>query len=296
VRAVQSSVRQLSVSTVSTMMTFMVIGIALALPMSLYVLLNNVRGMTNELRETTRITLYTERNIQRVRVDNLLRILRNDADIEKIQYVSPEEGLKSFQEQFQLNDVIDELKENPLPGVVVIQPAKRIQTVLQSDQLVDRLKRLPLVKDVQLDMAWLQRLNAMISFGYRIISLLIFFFAFTVLSVIGNTIRLMTQNNRDEIIIVKLMGGKNDFVRRPFLYSGMIYGLMGSIVAWFLVDSMIWCLQGPLGHLMKLYGNAFELKGLDLQSTLLLLMGGILLGYFGSWLAVGHHIKSVEPE
>lgn len=294
VQAFKASIHQLGLSFSSTIMTFVVVGIALALPMGLYVLLKNVQVVVTGLHATTQMTLYLDKRVKKGQADDLLRVLKNDINIIHTQYISPEEGLKTFQGQF--GNVVNKLGTNPLPGAVIVQPGHRIRTMTQANELLGRLKKLPSVTDAQLDMDWLQRLNGIIALGQRLIHVLMLFFAFAVLLVVGNTIRLMTQNYHDEIMVIKLLGGENNFIRRPFLYSGVIYGLMGGITAWLLVNGIVRCLQRPLEHLMNLYHSSFTLSGLSFQSTLCLLIGGTLLGYLGSWLAVGQHIKAIEPE
>ena len=163
IQAIRISVNQLSVSLFSTIITFAVIGIALALPMNLYVLLENIQTVTAKLHTTTQITLYLEKNIQPIQLNNTMRLLKNDIDIAQAQYISPEEGLKTFQKQLHTDHIIEEFKENPLPGVIIVQPIQQNQTTLKVNQLLDRLKRLPFVNDAQLDTIWLQRLNTIIT-------------------------------------------------------------------------------------------------------------------------------------
>lgn len=291
IRAIRMSIHQLSASLSTTIITFLIIGITLALPMGLYVLLKNVQQISLGLNHTSQISLYLNMDVSQNSIHELQTILKNDQSIESSKYISPEEGLKSFQNAAGFNNLLSDLKKNPLPGVIVIQPAKSIQTLDEANQLMTRLKTLPNVKNVQLDMAWLQRLNAIVEFVHRILNAVMILFAFAVLLIVFNTIRSATQNHRDEIAVVKFLGGTNRFIYRPFLYSGLIYGLIGSIIAWFLIDTIILWLQAPVTTLVKLYDSPFQLQGLNLHTTLLLLLGGALLGYIGSWYAVKQHIQ-----
>ncbi len=116
-----------------------------------------------------------------------------------------------------------------------------------------------------------------------------------VLLIIGNTIRLEIQNRHAEIEITKLIGATNGFIRRPFLYTGLWYGLFGGIIAWLLVAISILLISGPVAQLAMLYQSAFDLSSLDITTTLLLLSGSAGLGLLGSWIAVGRHLSEIEP-
>lgn len=295
IKAIKTSFGQLSLSSLTSIMTFAVIGIALALPMGLYVLLKNVQTATSGLHHTAQISIYLDIGIHKDQIDNLQRLLRVDNDIAQVQYIPPDIGLKNFQKQFGFDKILSEFKENPLPGVIVIQPEANIRTSLQINQLVARLKRLPQINQVQSDRDWLERLNAIIMLGHHIIYALWILFMLAVLLIVGHTIRLTTQNHHDEIVVTKLLGATDRFIRRPFLYSGIIYGISGAIIAWLLVDSTLWWLQNSITRLSELYGSNFQPMGLDIKSTLFLLAGGAILGYLGSWLAVARHISMIEP-
>lgn len=291
-QALRISINQLSLSLVATLMTFAVIGIALALPFGLYTLLQNVQTINHNLHESAQITLYLDANTSQSSIDNLIRVLQSDQDVTNVTYISPAQGLQEFQKDSGFNNVMVGLNTNPLPAVLVIQPSPSTQTNLQIQQLLARLKQLPNITNAQLDMYWLQRFNAILLLLHRILFAVILLFAIGVLLIIGNTIRLTTQQHRDEIYVIKLLGGSDRFVRRPFLYAGIIYGLTGSIIAWLLVDfSMAW-LQAPVTRLAALYSTNFELHGLNVATTLTLLIGGCLLGLIGSWFAVRQHIQN----
>ena len=119
--------------------------------------------------------------------------------------------------------------------------------------------------------------------------------ALAVLLMIGNTIRLEIQNRREEILVTKLIGATNGFVRRPFLYCGLWYGVLGAIIAWLLVETGFWLLSAPVSNLAGLYQSDFHLETLPLQLLWVLVMGGMCLGLLGSWLAVGRHLNAIEP-
>ena len=144
-------------------------------------------------------------------------------------------------------------------------------------------------------MAWLQRLHSINETGERGIRILAFLLSLSVMLVIGNTIRLAILNRQAEIRVIKLVGGTNAFVRRPFLYTGFWYGVLGGIVAWFTLLAALLTLSGPVDHLAELYGSQFSLDWLAGQMFLALPLFGMLLGVLGAWLAVGRHLNEIEP-
>lgn len=283
-QALRNSLRQLSTSPLATLMTFAVIGIALALPFGLYTVLQNLQGVSTSLHDSAQISVYLNDSISSSSRQNLMRILQSDQAIQSVRYISPDEGLAAFTTDLNLKEALAGLKTNPLPAVIVIQPG--VHTDIDIQALLARVKQLPDIQNAQLDMQWLQRFNAILLILHRALYAIALLFALGVLLIIGNTIRLTTERHRDTIEVLQLVGGTEAFIRRPFLYSGIIYGLSGSIIAWLLVDfAMIW-LQPPVSQLASLYETEYTLQGLTLPATLVLLIGGAFLGYLGSRLAV----------
>jgi cell division transport system permease protein len=295
-QALMTSLGQLSRSPWATLLTFTVIGIALALPMGFSVILKNIQVVSGGLHDTGQISLYLKVNTPQATVNQAIKALKRDQSVAHVKYISPQEGLAEFSKQAGYTDVLKGLPKNPVPGVIVVQPSPTVKHGWQARQLFDRIKHLPGVGNAQLDMQWLQRLKAIVSIGHRATALLFILFAFAVLLLIGNTIRLTTQHYRDEIRIIKFVGGTDHFIRRPFLYSGIIYGFAGAIIAWFIVDIALYFLQNPISALASLYGNHYQIVGLGIGSTLTLLIGGAFLGFLGSWLAVTPYLRQVDSK
>jgi len=296
IQAFRISLSHLSVSMLASIMTFLVLGIALALPMGLKVMLQNMSVVTSNLNASAQISIYLKRNISSRTLNSLRQKLSSDTSIAHFYYVSPKKGLKEFQQNMGENQLLSQFKENPLPGLFVITPKTQVKDSFQLAKLMDRFNRLSGVDKAQLDMIWLQRLNAMLSLAHQFLFAIMLIFAIGVILVIGNTIRLTTQNHKEEILVIKLIGGSNSFIRRPFLYDGIIFGFVGAIMAWLMIDFTLWWLQGPVSKLATLYHSHFELSGMGLKTTFYLIIAGILLGYVGSWSAVSKHINEIEPE
>ena len=187
------------------------------------------------------------------------------------------------------------LDDNPFPHVVLIKPVFNDINKSKAKNLVNELRAMHEIESIQYDNKWLKRLVHIVDIVKLVIFILSVLLAIAVLLIIGNTIRLSIYSRRHEIEIKKLFGGTDSFIQRPFLYSGLWYGVFGSTIAWVLVSISLQILSEPIRNLSELYPNNFELIGLGYTHTAYLFSIGILLGVFGSWLSVKRHLYSIEP-
>lgn len=289
------SLGQLSRTPAASAMTVLVIGIALALPAGLYVLLKNVEQVSSQWDDASQISLFLQHKTPDNRGKQLAEQLLSWPDINAVHYQSASDSLAEFRQLSGLNALLDTLPSNPLPPVIIIQPklAPSESEALQS--LVDRLQNMQEVDLAKLDMAWLQRLRTINETGERGISILTVLLSLSVLLVIGNTIRLAILNRQTEIRVIKLVGGTNAFVRRPFLYTGFWYGLLGGAIAWVTLLLTLVFINGPVNRLAALYDSHFTLNWLSGQMFIALPLFGLMLGVLGAWLAVGRHLNDIEP-
>ena len=216
-------------------------------------------------------------------------------DVAATRLVSRQEALQEFQQLSGFGDVLRNLDDNPLPNLILVTPAAQRLDGEQAALLQAHLQQEAGVARAVLDMAWVQRLNALMHLSRRLVMVLAAILALGVLLVIGNTIRLAIENRRDEIVVVKLVGGSDAFVRRPFLYTGLWYGLGGASLSWIIVSAALWGLRGPLSALALLYQSDFHLQGLGTTAGLQLLLLGGALGLLGAWLAVARHLSAIQP-
>ncbi len=289
------SLGQLSRTPFSTLMTSLVIGIALALPAGLYTLLSNAQQLSGGWESSAQISVFLKQNIRPEQALRLKKEIEAWPGVQTVNYVSRKQALKEFQALSGFGAALKALNHNPLPSVLIVRPVLNGNDEQQAQQLLTRLQQLHQTDRAQLDMQWIRRLYAIMNIieqGVLILSLLL---ALAVLLVVGNTIRLAIQNRRQEIVVMKLIGGTDAFIRRPFLYTGFWYGLFGGIIAWLLVSISLLIISEPVQQLTLLYQNQFQLQGLSLPTTMMLLLISILLGLGGSWLAVGRHLRDIEP-
>ncbi|MCK4865865.1 MAG: permease-like cell division protein FtsX [Gammaproteobacteria bacterium] len=291
------SLGQLSRVPISTLMTCMVIGIALALPMGLHTLLKNAQQLSGGWESTAQISVFLKKKITASQAQKIQSDIQHWPDVISVHYISRERALKEFQALSGFGDALKALNTNPLPSVLIVKPKLSSSKNEQAtQQLLNKLRNLKQTDKAQLDMQWVRRLYAIMNIVERGVLILGFLLALAVLLVVGNTIRLAIQNRRKEIVVMKLIGGTDAFIRRPFLYTGFWYGLFGGIIAWMLVSFTILSISTPIEKLTTLYQNQFELSGMSFLTTLSLLCISILLGLVGSWFAVGRHLREIEPE
>jgi cell division transport system permease protein len=288
-----SSYRQIIHTPLSSVMTTTVIGIALALPAGLYVLLDNVQNISGEWGGVAQISLFLKQDVNERQVHNLADKLLNNSEIASVQVIMPDEALAEYKKLSGFGEALTALETNPLPVVLVIQATNNDTNT--TENLLEYLSKLPQVDIAQFDMLWLKRLFAIVKIVQRGVLLLAILLCLAVLLVIGNTIRLAIDNRHDEIEIIKLVGGTDAFIRRPFLYTGFWYGLLGSLIAWLLIQLSFWLLQSPVQQLTALYYSDFEMITLNFSSSLTLMISGSSLGFLGAWLAVGKHLKQIQP-
>jgi cell division transport system permease protein len=295
-RAALETLDRLIDSPLGTLMTVGAIAIALALPATLFVALQNIERLGGSWDQSAAVSLFLAEDVTDEEAAEMASLIGARADIVQVELISKEAGLAEFREYSGLGAALDHLSENPLPAVLSIHPAPEIRTRAQTQALLAALEALPGADFARLDTQWAQRFHAIVAL-LRTVSLLIgCVLGLTVLLVVGNTIRLEIENRRGEVQIMDLVGATRGFIRRPFLYSGAWYGLLGGIGAWLMVGAAVLWLQEPVGHLADLYHTQFDLSGLDLRASAALLAAGVLMGTLGSWIAVGRHLSHVEPD
>lgn len=291
----KSSLTRLLKTPLSSLMTWLVIAIALSLPCALFIAINNLSVVSNGWDGSAQISLYLKQNISEQQTEQVIKKVSARSDVDKVTYVSPEAALEEFQRLSGFGKVLDHLDNNPLPGVLVVTPVEDDSTPEQFSGTYKQLKAMPQVDRAVVDMQWVHRLYALMSVIKRMGYVLAVLLSLGVLLVIGNTIRLAIENRREEILVVKLVGGADAFVRRPFLYTGFWYGFGGGLLALFIIAaSMLW-LSAPAKALAASYESNFELLGLSFTQSVFLLSIACALGLLGAWVSVARHLGEIEP-
>jgi len=289
------SLGQLARTPVATFLTVAVIGITLALPAGLYVAIENLQRLASGWEDNGQISLFLKQDVPGAAIEKLADKIRRMPAVSWVDYVSREAALSEFKRLSGFGEALNALDRNPLPAVLVVHPAASHAHPDKLQALLKDLRRFNEVDIAQIDLDWVRRLHAMLELARQSVLILAAGLAIAVLLIIGNTIRLAVLNRRDEIEITKLIGGTNAFIRRPFLYTGTLQGLLGALLAWLLVGLGLLLLTDPIDNLAGLYGSRFEAENLGILATLALIGAGGLLGWLGSRLAVGRHLRAIEP-
>ena len=277
----------------TTIMTVAVIGITLSLPGGFYLFLKNIDAISGDFRSSTQISLYLNLRTTEKQARALEGDIANMDDVTATRFISRETSLEEFRRDSGFGKSIDTLSSNPLPHTIVVEPADADTFTVRN--LQNRLQAMPEVEIAKLDTEWLERLYTIIEIAKRSVAIITILFAFAVLLIIGNTIRLDIQNRYQEIIVTKLIGATDAFIRRPFLYGGVWYGLLGGITSWLIVEIGYLAISGPLARLNLLYKSEMNLITFSFQDFVVLIVASTLLGLTGSWIAVARHLNQIEP-
>jgi cell division transport system permease protein len=279
----------------ATLMTMGVVAVALALPLLLNLFLTNVRSATGNWNDAFDLSVYMDKRASGARVTSLAKQLRLRGDVAAVRIITADQAMAEFRDDSGFGKALDALNDNPLPDTLVITPTLMASTPQGTDALKGAIAAMADVHTVQLDTDWVKRLHAMLDILRRVVVLTGGLLGAGVVLIVGNTIRLDILNRRAEIEVMKLVGASDSFARRPFLYSGIWYGLGGGLLALILVAIAAAVLNKPVQGLAKLYGSPFHLQGLRFTTGVGVLVLSVGLAWLGSWLAATRHIRGIEP-
>ena len=294
-QALLGSVGRLSRSLFATSLTLLVIGLALALPMALWLFVANAQLATGDFANAIDMSVYFKTDVPLAKAQQLAADARQRAEVAEVTVIPADKALEEFKTYSGFGTALEALKDNPLPHVLHVRPRADSDSPEGLDSLRHYFSAWPEVDIVQVDSDWVLRFNAILEVLRRVLLITAALLGAGVIAVIGNTIRLEILNRRAEIEVTKLVGGTNRFVRRPFLYTGVLYGLGGAVLAWLIVEGAVAILGQPVANLAQLYGSHFLLQGPSDSDIGILLAVGTVLGWLGAWISAARHLYSIEP-
>jgi len=292
-RSFAATLAKLGRTPLGAALNFLVIGIALSLPVGLYVVIDNLQASSHQLAAEPQVSAFMALDASRAEVAQIETRLKQNPRVQRFRFVPRDEALQELRQSSGLADVVDSLPHNPLPDAFIVNARDSTPQALEA--LREEIMQWPRVAHVQLDAAWARRLDAALRFGRLVAAILGALLALALVAVTFNTIRLQVLTQRDELEVIKLIGATDAFIRRPFLYFGALQGCAGGVVAWLIVSGGIWLINRNLGELSHVYESLFQLKQLTLGDSLGLLIFPAALGWFGAWLSVGRHLALIEP-
>ena len=278
----------------ANLMTILVIAVTLALPAALHLVIKNAQSVSGSWANALDFSVYLKDGTSVEAATALARLIEQRADVASVTLIPADQALAEFKEQSGFGEALDHLRDNPLPHALVVRPGSA-STAGSMTLLQEEIANLPEADFVQADTEWVHRFHAILDILQRGITMASILLGAAIVIVIGNTIRLDIQNRREEIEVTKLIGASNAFVRRPFLYSGVWYGLGGGLLALALVAYGLYVLKAPVSRLAGLYDSPYTLLALSFRESLLIVATGVVLGLAGSWLAAARHMRRIEP-
>jgi cell division transport system permease protein len=288
------AVKRLAGQPFASALTILVIATALALPAGLRVAVNNADAVSTSWQSASDFTVYLKLDVSEEAARRTALAIEERDDVAGVTVIDREAALAEFRARSGFGEALDALDGNPLPHTLVVHPASGLAADVEA--LAAAMAALPETELVQVDTAWVARLRAMLALVGRLVDFATVLLSLAVAIVVGNTIRLEINNRSVEIEVTKLVGGTDAFIRRPFLYLGLCYGLSGALVALLVVAVGLLLLGPPVRAVAALYGSAFALTGLSGPESGVLLLGGALLGWAGAGLAAARHLRAIEPK
>lgn len=279
----------------ATVFTVAVMGLALALPLALNVLVRNVHDATGDFSEAVGLSVYFKPEVPEQKARQLAKSAGERPGVASATLITASEALAEFRAQSGFGAALDALPDNPLPNVLTVRPAPDAASPPQLDALRSYLLSWPEVDSVQLDRDWVLRFSAILELLRRVVLITAVLLGAGVIAVVGNTIRLEILNRSAQIEVTKLVGGTNAFVRRPFLYAGVLYGILAGGLAWSIVALARASLAAAALRLATAYGSGFTLEGPSLAELGMLLVAGMVLGWLGAWIAAARQLARIEP-
>lgn len=296
--ALGAAFAQVRKSPGSFLFNVLVVSLALTLPFAGLTLLDNVRPMSEQLSVDPEISLFMKTDATREQAQalapQLQRILAGSHA--KISFMPREQALDNLKAKSGLGDVIETLGDNPLPDsyVMKLQGFTSSADAARIDGIADQLQALPGVDSVQVDSAWVKRLAALLGVLRLVLLLLAITLGVVVIAVVFNTIRLQVLTQRDEIAVSKLLGATDNFIHRPFYYTGALLGLCAGAVALGAVALALRPLNASIAEFARLYASEFQLTTLSPLGLAGLLAISAGLGLVGAMLSVQRHLARLN--
>ena len=278
-------------SMLSTLMMFLVIGVTLILPSISFLVVQNLKSISETIQHESQISIFLKKDISVDAKNKIEKDLKSRIDINNYHYVKKEEAWPKLQKSMGFNESNNGLSENPLPDAFFISP-----NTVNPNQIVilkSSLDRLEGVDQVVVDTGWVKKLNSVLHLANKAIFLASILLASMLTVVIGNTIRLQMTSHHEEIELSKLIGATNQFIRRPFLYSGFIYGLGGGLTAALSLKLIVIFLNQTVVEVEALYGAQFIIVDLTLVQYLSIVGSSILIAVAASFISINQSIKKL---
>lgn len=290
-----SSLGRLSRAPFTSVMTVLVLAVSISLAGCFYMVVANIQQLTGNLQASNQMSLFLKEQVTESAGRKLVEQFAHNPNIETIKFISSQQAMDEFKANSGFGDALNALDSNPLPNVIQVLPKDVLDNRASLDNLMAEFKQMPQVEFVQVDMQWVERLQAIMVIASRGVTVVGVLLGFAVTFITGNTIRLELHNRQDEVLISKLVGATHAFIQRPFLYTGFWLGFIAGFFAWLIITIMLLILESPVETLSSMYNSSFELLYLSFSEFILMLMIASLLAVLGSWAVLHYQLRQLKP-
>ena len=291
-QAFKQVLARLAGNGMSTLLIALAIGVTLALPVVLYTALDNLNNLVSGVKQESHISMFLKKGTDEATIANIKSDLEKNVAIKTVQFVAKDAALKQLAASNANEDVINSLEENPLPDAFFIEPSALDSASIGA--LKSDLSKIDSVEQVLVDGVWVNRLNYLLALGKKAMLVLSALLGFALFAVIGNTIRMQILTQRAEIEVSQLIGATKSFVRRPFLYAGAFYGLLGGLLALLIACAVMMIFNQSLAALSAEYQSDFTLSLPSLTTCAITCVVAIFIGLLSSYLAVSKSLFSLS--
>lgn len=285
-----ASLRRLMSRPVGTLLTVAVMAIALALPLTFYLLLGNVQKMGEALGQNQTVSVFLQPGQSGSSADLMAKKLRDRADVASVKVKTPDQGMDELAKMQGFSGALHTLDANPLPYVLEVLPKSEVNAD-GVDRLVADMRGLQGVDQVQDSGTWRQRLEALLGVGERAVLILAGLLAVAVLLVVGNTVRVDIASRSEEIGVLMLVGASRAFVRRPYLYAGIWYGLFAGVLAAGFAILVELALAEPVAKLGQAYAGKLQIDVLPPWLLASVPVAAAFLGWLGARLVSAWQLR-----
>lgn len=285
---------QFAEQKVTTAFTVLALGIGLSIPAILFSLADSLSSFGGQWQSRPQISMYLEKGVSQEQIEQLQERLNNEPLVQSSQYISAAQGLSEFTQHGTFKNTLELFSDNPLPDVLIVYPIKSI-ALEQIETLSNHYRQSEFVEQAVYDLDWLKRLNAVETVMKRAVAVLAAIIGIGIVLLIANTIRLEIVNRKDEIEIIDQLGGTSSFIKRPFLYMGMLEGFLGGICALGISAIVLLLLASPIKKLSLLYGIELGLSNIGWVSAVLLVAVSSILGWASALFTVNRRLAELKP-
>jgi cell division transport system permease protein len=295
VQAIKLVLARMHNNKLSTFMISLVIAVAMSVPGLFYMGVDHLSKLSNHMQDETEISLFLKLDANPNVASEIDAALAKNTAIKQYHLVTKDQAwkdLKAKAESNKIDNEVSQLTKNPLPDAFFIQAKSADPATLEA--LKNELQGIPGVDQAVLNSEWAKRLSTILALGTKIILFIAALLAVALLIIIGNTVRMQILTQKDEIIVSKLIGATTGFIRTPFLYAGMVYGLLGGLLAMVILTLIVQLYNQSVTQLSHLYSSDFSLPWLNIPLYIAIVVASIFIGWLGSYLSVTRAIAAIK--